>query len=521
MKSKRAIEFLLVLFIIVISKSVFAIDGIYIEDRHIEIYEEDLNGDEINERIEIVREALTPSYISYYVYDTETEELLFSRENLYRGIVEIESNTIIERLPIYNDEFSELEAYYDERNYILEDNKVICISDNIKSLSDLIDQDKFGTYSTTHYTNPPRNEIEKILEEVALNKGIPPTILKAIAYTESNYRQFQNGKPLISFDGISWGIMQVTPQFYPKLDIELLKYDIRYNIEAGADILLDKWGYAFSAKPMIPKIGKGDIRVLEDWYFAIWAYNGFSANNNPNMIPYKHSSWTQYEAYQDKVLKHAKEILGQEILAISKNLLPDTGLPDPRDHFLDLNNSKTDIFRLFVENLVVKVNANSGLKLKDDNMENLKTISNGSNLRILENPILYDGYYRYKVEEIYSNGSSGSIGWVASNWILPNDNITKSFLVWQKRKDIPSTKTWNIDFNLAVDKNSVTVETIYIEDSHGNKIDLNFDNYDTRLKVIPVNLLITGEEYILSIKGVKTIRGNKLVEYIKMPFVVK
>lgn len=373
MKLKKHIALLFILFLILIKPS-FAMDNISSEDIDIEVYEVDLDKDRIDERIEIIREALTPSYISYYVYDSITEEILYSRENIYRGIIEIRSNSFIEKLPIFNDENFGTDNSFIEKEYILEDKEMVCISSRTKFRIDSVEQERLGT-SSTYYTNPSRDEIEALLEEVALSKGIPPTILKAIAYTESNYRQFKDGQPLLSFDGVSWGIMQVTPKFYPDLDIERLKYDIRYNIEAGADILLGKWGYGFGSNPLIPKIGAGDMRVLENWYFAIWAYNGLSQNNNPNMIPYKHSTWTQYEAYQDKVLRHAKEILGQDILAIEKELLPSIGIPDPKVHYEEIVDSTRDKYRLFVEEQIVKVNAPSGLKLRDAKMNAIKTIS--------------------------------------------------------------------------------------------------------------------------------------------------
>lgn len=489
----------------------------------VEIYEVDLDKNGVNERIEIIRRSTAPGYISYYIYDSNTQKLLFSKENIYRGVIEVRNNQIVESIPIFKHESFELEDTYEEKVYILESEGILCTSQDIKSVSDIAQKEKRNLSINNNYYNPPKDEIEKILDEVALDKGIPPTILKAIAYTESNYRQFKDGQPLVSFDGVSWGIMQVTPKFYPELDVERLKYDIRYNIEAGADILLGKWGYGFGNNPRIPIIGNGDMRILENWYFAIWAYNGLSENNNPNMIPYKHSGWTQYEAYQDKVLRHAKEILNQEILAIPKELIPSKGLPEPNVHYDELVGSKTDKYRLLVKNQIVSVNANNGLRLRNDNMNIIKTIINGKKLRIIEEPILYDGYWRYKVQEIYTDGGLGEKGWVASNWILPNDNINKSILVWQEKKGIPKDKIWTICFNLPLDDNYISDSTIYIEDNNSNKIPIKIYNGGdkTELKIEPATLLKLGEEYTLWIRGLKSIYGNGLNEFIQLKFIVE
>ncbi|MGH2442727.1 MAG: NBR1-Ig-like domain-containing protein [Chloroflexota bacterium] len=55
----------------------------------------------------------------------------------------------------------------------------------------------------------------------------------------------------------------------------LIASDYRYNIAYGARILAAKW-------KAVPKIGNGDPAVLENWYYAIWAYNGWGWVNNPN-----------------------------------------------------------------------------------------------------------------------------------------------------------------------------------------------------------------------------------------------
>ncbi|SES88442.1 S-layer homology domain-containing protein [Oceanobacillus limi] len=129
-------------------------------------------------------------------------------------------------------------------------------------------------------TQPPIDEVKQIITEKAIAYDIPPEILKAIAYEESGYRQFQNGEPYISEDG-GIGIMQVTPE---KIDIvvdeERLKYDIEYNIEIGASVLDSKWDLTY-----LPSVNNQDREVLEEWYFPITAYNGLSKRNDPNLHP--------------------------------------------------------------------------------------------------------------------------------------------------------------------------------------------------------------------------------------------
>ncbi len=123
-------------------------------------------------------------------------------------------------------------------------------------------------------------EKKDLLTKQAVKAGIPPEILKAIAHNETVFTQFgPNLEPNISFDnGI--GIMQITenPENTP-YDYERLKYDIAYNIQVGTDKLKRKLGYA------IPVINDGNTAFLENWYFAIMAYNGLSKINDPTIYP--------------------------------------------------------------------------------------------------------------------------------------------------------------------------------------------------------------------------------------------
>ena len=131
------------------------------------------------------------------------------------------------------------------------------------------------------YVNPAPAEIRAKLNAAAVERLIPPKILYGIAFQESTWRQFDaNGDPLIGSDGRGIGIMQVTT-IPAGVDAERLKTEIDYNIAVGADILVEKWGYAPS---VFPVIGDGDPRCYENWFFAVWAYNGWTRDN---VYPYR------------------------------------------------------------------------------------------------------------------------------------------------------------------------------------------------------------------------------------------
>ncbi|WP_338450115.1 S-layer homology domain-containing protein [Niallia oryzisoli] len=116
--------------------------------------------------------------------------------------------------------------------------------------------------------------INKLLTDAAINAGIPPEVVKAVAEKESGWKQFDdNGDPLISEDG-GIGIMQITNQ--SNYDEEKLKNDIVYNINAGVAILESMY-----ERTDLPKIKGADKQVIENWYFPFLAYNGTKPVNSP------------------------------------------------------------------------------------------------------------------------------------------------------------------------------------------------------------------------------------------------
>lgn len=180
-------------------------------------------------------------------------------------------------------------------------------------------------------TNPSPTEIYDIMKEVAVDYNVPAEILYGVACEESNLRQYtSSGAVLISGDnGI--GIMQVTPWAIDEdFDEYSLKYNIRYNIEAGAQVILGKWYYVTGRNP----IGDNNPDILENWYFALWAYNGYSTVNNPNHYVNGPKQWCnsricwwRYDAYQNDVLENIETELGINITPISRWNLPSTGIP--------------------------------------------------------------------------------------------------------------------------------------------------------------------------------------------------
>jgi hypothetical protein len=130
-----------------------------------------------------------------------------------------------------------------------------------------------------------------------------------VGWLESGWRQFTpSGRPLVSPD-FGYGIMQVTSGMAgaggnPRGTIAArtqtrIVSNYAFNVAYGAAVLERKWAAT-------PQVGTGDPTILEDWYYALWAYNGWGWMNNPNNPRFTRQGSPSTDPanfpYQDRVL---------------------------------------------------------------------------------------------------------------------------------------------------------------------------------------------------------------------------
>ena len=118
---------------------------------------------------------------------------------------------------------------------------------------------------------------------------IPPVLLKAIAFMESGWAHADYSVPyggvgptLVSHD-CGYGILQVTSGMQnisgvPNLDQAMIGGHYAFNIARGTRILAEKWNLAPDYRP---QVGTRQPEVIENWYYALWGYNGFAFVNHP------------------------------------------------------------------------------------------------------------------------------------------------------------------------------------------------------------------------------------------------
>ena len=120
--------------------------------------------------------------------------------------------------------------------------------------------------------------------------AVPVEVLRSIGWVESTLTmasrstRFESiGPALVSFD-CGHGIMQVTSGMTIPLGGEgrpsehqiAVATSDTHNIARGARILASKWNDAPGLRPVAGTDTGGDPTLIENWYYAIWAYNGFT-----------------------------------------------------------------------------------------------------------------------------------------------------------------------------------------------------------------------------------------------------
>jgi putative cell wall-binding protein len=270
----------------------------------------------------------TSTILTFNVLKSENSSSLkkiFSSKEYIKGSLKFNNETITVTFPFYDekDSLATPSGFLSDTFQLSTEGEFKLIESNQQVNPEIIKQNanKFMSFlskTTITGTNPSPNEINRLLTEKALEYNVPPEIVKAIAWQESRWQQFRTsddpygqwkkGDVVIGYDGLGIGIMQISD---PNLDSETkykLMTDIKFNIDYGIRILKEKWNYSFSKDSsgniLIPKINDMNPEVLENWYFAIMAYNGISKVNDPTLTN-RLSTWPP-EPYQETIYKHIR-----------------------------------------------------------------------------------------------------------------------------------------------------------------------------------------------------------------------
>ena len=145
-------------------------------------------------------------------------------------------------------------------------------------------------YPGDSYFGLPSVEVGTRANRAGGASAVPVEVLRAVGWVESTLTmasrstRFESiGPALVSFD-CGHGIMQITSGMTVPLGSEgrpsenqiAVATSDTHNVARGARILASKWNDAPGLRPVAGTDTNGDPTLIENWYYAIWAYNGFT-----------------------------------------------------------------------------------------------------------------------------------------------------------------------------------------------------------------------------------------------------
>ena len=373
------------------------------------------------------------------------------------------------------------------------------------------------------------NERKSLIVEVAREYDIPPEIMIAIAYKESGFKQFENGKVFESTNGDGgYGIMQITDKDYVT---EEVKNSTRANIEAGAKILNEKWEAVESGRaPSIQTKGSepNNRDIIEHWYFAIMAYNGLVEFNLP-----KGEEEAEERGYQEHVFQYIRNFGLLELADTSFiNFEKDEDYEVINDDGIVTFNTNTITFD--AEGTYTNMDFNTGDQVFVINRNTTDFYGNFYNseeisqvtselpyytkLKVLNDELIFNPnnpngahYGYYKVE----NGNS--TGYISSSNLNLSAREKTNFTEFNEMNTDPQVnppetvqpnKTFTVNFNEAdILEDSVNKRNIYIVSEAGQGIQSSLKPGNKSVEVNPDEDLVSGQTYTLYVKDIASKEG--------------
>ncbi len=134
---------------------------------------------------------------------------------------------------------------------------------------------------------------------------IPPTLLKSIVWVESGFHHASYAVPyggvgqVVRSGDCGYGLGQITSGMTnelgnPSARQALVGTHFLFNVAEAARMLAEKWNHAY-----LPVAGGGDPSVVEDWYYAVWAYNGFAYVNHPQYTREHRPIWLDWVGHEN------------------------------------------------------------------------------------------------------------------------------------------------------------------------------------------------------------------------------
>lgn len=176
--------------------------------------------------------------------------------------------------------------------------------------------------------NPNRYQIDQEIDRVSEQHGLPPDLLKSIAWQESGWQQYARGHVLRNEnrgkDGrllsTDWGIVQVNDRAHPEA-FPRAKTDVRFCLNYAARLLQSLY------------------KETHDWDRAVERYNGINADYVKAIDHHRQvQPWTAYVVRDQLNMKRADQHHVEDQLKRARNGAAYA------DHLVAANQKKVDAF---------------------------------------------------------------------------------------------------------------------------------------------------------------------------------
>ena len=148
----------------------------------------------------------------------------------------------------------------------------------------------------------------------AVETAQSPGSIQFNGWKQFNANYGQTGATVIAPD-CGYGIMQIISDMSggAGFDPARVASESTYNIGTAARALIVKWNSVPNA------IGDNDPYIVEDWYYAVWAYNGFTSLNDPADISRFPAGRTEWKCNRDASQNAIKWPYQEKVWGCSNN----------------------------------------------------------------------------------------------------------------------------------------------------------------------------------------------------------
>lgn len=287
--------------------------------------------------------------------------------------------------------------------------------------------------------------------------------------------------------------------------------------------------YLFDAKSgyQTVTLDEGQYELTNKYGF-LTDWSEFSLSHNNKYLALVNSDYQDNLAIFDSVTKQAVAVAtagdrpnsvaishDNQLLIAGNTIFDISSLPDRESTGIKITTEKKDPEEMGLndsQQLSVQAVYNDGTEEPIDASEVTWSSTNPTVAKIM-----YGKLYSYSAGQTTITASYGNFK--SSIVVKAHD-----YQVLPKQTNVPADKTWEVTFSIPVGIQTVKEKNIFVTDEAGNVVPLLYyveNGKGSKVDLIPVKDYVSGDNYTLWVKEVKSENGQSLKQYTKMDFQIK